>query len=70
MELKSILDAISLCQMICKDGLKNNSFAETYKFIKTHFTNANFDNDFVKQQFEMLAKEIANLQAKYEYFTK
>lgn len=68
--MKQILDAISLCRMIVKDGLKNGSFAETFDFIKTHFANADFDNDFVKQQFEMLAKEIADLQAKYEYFTK
>ena len=68
--MKEILDAISLCRMICNDGLKDGSFAETFKFIKNHFANNHFDNDFVKQQFEMLAKEIADLQAKYEYFTK
>jgi hypothetical protein len=68
--MKQILDAISLCRMIANDGLKNGSFAETFNFVKTHFANADFDNDFVKQQFEILAKEITDLRAKYEYFTK
>lgn len=65
--MKEILDAISLCKMIAHDGLKNQSFEQTDNFVKAHFANTKFENEFVKQQFEELAREIVSLRQCYEY---
>lgn len=66
--MKEILDAISLCKMIAHDGLQNQNFQQTDDFVKAHFANAKFENEFVKQQFEELAREIVSLRQGYEYF--
>lgn len=65
--MKEILDAISLCQMIAKDGLKNGSWEETIDFVKNHFANTQFENEFIKQQFEKLAYNIVDLRNAFEY---
>lgn len=65
--MKEIMDAISLCRMIAKDGLKNGSYAETFEFVKQHFEHASFENELVKQQIEKLAHDIVELRNSYEY---
>lgn len=65
--MKQILDAISLCRMICKDGLKNSSFADTMDFVDKHFEKMNFESEIIADQLQRLAKEITSLRANYEY---
>lgn len=65
--MKEILDAISLCKMIAHDGFKNQRVEETENFVKAHFANTKFENEFIKQQFEELVKEIISLRQCYEY---
>ena len=68
--MKEVLDAISLCRMIVNEGLKNGKWKETDDFVKEYFANTQFENEFVKQQFEMLARDIVGLRNSYEYFIK
>lgn len=65
--MKAILDSISLCKMIAHDGLGNQSYEQIDNFVKEHFAYTKFENEFVKQQFEELAREIVSLRYKYEY---
>jgi hypothetical protein len=65
--MKEILDSISLCQMIAHDGLGDQSYEQIDNFVKEHFAYTKFENEFVKQQFEKLAREIVSLRYNYEY---
>lgn len=66
--MKATLDTISLCLMIIREGLRENSQEKTYEFVNEWFEQNHFENEFIQDSFRKLIMEIIDLKIARDYF--
>lgn len=65
--MKATLDTISLCLMIIREGLRENSQEKTYEFVNEWFEQNRFENEFIQDSFRRLVMEIIDLKIARDY---